>query len=362
MTSRTSNSRLRPKRVGTASVADVIAENMRTLAVAATEHHYQAVPSLQRFGARGRARCIEDTEFHLEFLIESINAGSVAQFVNYCGWVKILIHHRGIDVSYFSENLYHLRSELQRKLSEKQFALVSKYIQAGLDALPGLPTDLPSLIAPQSPYSDVANSYLNALLRFQRERATEIVMKAASKGATVQDIYRHIITPAQQEIGRLWQLGKLTVLHEHYCTAATEIVMAELFRHFVAGGPPRDRLLLAFCVEGERHCIALKMFCDLMSIEGWQVLYVGQDTPTSSALHFIQDERPAMVAVSVTFPKNVRSLRTLVKEIRSNPESRDVKILIGGRAASMTLCQSVGADGYAECIGHAVEIAKQLVA
>lgn len=188
------------------------------------------------------------------------------------------------------------------------------------------------------------------------------MLSESSKGTSVKDIYRHIITPAQQEIGRLWQLGKLTVVHEHYCTAATEIVMAELFRHLIPPGPPRDLRIMAFCVEGERHCIGVRMFADLMTLEGWQVQYVGQDTPTSSVLRFISEEKPAVVAVSVTFPKNVRSLEHLIKAIRETPACAAVKILIGGRAASWELCKRIGADGYAESIGDAVEVANRLIA
>jgi len=355
-------SQLRKRTGSPQSAAKVISEDTRAFAIAAVDRQYRAGPELRRYGTYGRARCVEDVEYHLEFLTASLEAGSIAQFVDYCGWAKVLLGSRGIDVSHLIDNLKHLRFILRRKLSKQHFAGASKYLQAGLDALPDLPTDLPSRISPDRPYSDVANLYMNALLRFERERASEIILKTSSKGVSVKDIYRHIITPAQHEIGRLWQLGKLTVAHEHYCTAATEIVMAELFRHLVTPGPPREKRLMAFCVEGERHCIALKMFSDLMSLEGWRVQYLGQDTPTSSAIRFIRQEKPAVVAVSVTFPKNLRSLETLLRQIRSNSDSGQVKVLIGGGAASLDLCRRIGADGYAECIGDAVEVANRLVA
>lgn len=360
MASPASSSKVKKDKASQQSAAQLIADDMSKLALAAVQRQYRAQPSLQRYGARGLARCVEDTEYHLEFLIAALDAGSTSQFVDYCGWAKILLSSRGIDVSHFEKNLTYLHSTLRTRLPKPQFAVVSDYLQAGLDALPTLPTDLPSLIAPERPYSDVANAYLNALLKFDRHRASEIVLQTSSKGASVKDIYRHIITPAQHEIGRLWQLGKLNVVHEHYCTAATEIVMAELFRHLLPPGPQPERRLLSFCVEGERHCVALKMFSDLMSLEGWQVRYIGQDTPTSSAIRFIGEEKPAVVAVSVTFAKNVRSLKALVKEMKANAECKQAKILIGGKAASMELCRRVGADGYAECIGDAVEVANRL--
>jgi methanogenic corrinoid protein MtbC1 len=305
---------------------------------------------------------LEDVHYHLEFLVAAVDAESIAQFVDYCGWAKILLNSRGIEVSHLIDNLQHLRSALKSKLSRKHFAEVEKYLQAGIDALPDLPAELPSEIAAERPYADIANSYLNALLQFDRTRAVNIVLKESSKGTGVKDIYRHIITPAQQEIGRLWQLGKLTVVHEHYCTAATEIVMAELFRHLVPPGPARDLRLMAFCVEGERHCIGVKMLADLMMLEGWQVQYVGQDTPTSSVIRFVCEEKPAIVAVSVTVAKNIKSLESLIQALRANPACAAAKVMIGGRSASMELCKRIGADGYAQCIGDAVEVANRLIA
>ncbi|SRR5579884_13042 len=346
----------------TRSAAEVISENMQALAEATVESHYSSDSRFKRYGAVGRVRCIEDAQYHLEFLVAALEAESIGQFVDYCGWAKILLNSRGIDVSHLIENLEHLRCALKSKLSRKQFSQVAEYLQAGIDALPDLPAHLPSYIAAERPHSEIANAYLNALLRFDRNRAVEIVLKESSRGLGVKDIYRHIITPTQQEIGRLWQLGKLTVVHEHYCTAATEVVMAELFRHLVPSGAPRELRLMAFCVEGERHCIGLRMFADLMSLEGWQVQYVGQDTPTSSVLRFIAAEKPAVVAVSVSVAKNVRSLTDLIQAVRAHPECSRVKVLIGGRAAGTELCKRVGADGYAECIGDAVELANRLVA
>jgi methanogenic corrinoid protein MtbC1 len=343
------------------AAAEVIAENISVLAAAGVEQQYQAESLWKRYGNRGRARCIEDTEYHLEFLIEALNAASVQQFVDYCGWAKVLLTSRGIDVAHLIQNLKHIQAALKSKLSKQQFALADTYLSAGLKALPALPATLPSFISSERPYAEIANAYLQSLLLFDN-RASDIVLKASNDGASVKDIYRHIITPAQHEVGRLWHLGQLTVAHEHYCTAATEVVMAELFRHLVMSSPPRERRVMCFCVEGERHCIGLKMFAHLLTLEGWACNYIGADTPTSSAIQLISKEKPALIAVSVTFPKNVRSLENLIRELRARPESDKMKVLIGGRATSSELCRRVGADGYAENIGDAVDVADRLVA
>ena len=358
------NLQMRPvaKPTATYVAAETIANKMREFASESVKRHYNSDTSLQRYGVGGRARCVEDAEYHLEFLVTALHAESVDQFVDYCAWAKILLHSRNIGVSHLIENLKHLGSVLKSKISKREWSVVSKYLQAAITALPDLPTDLPSRIAPERPFADAANAYLAALLHFQRDRASEIVLRESSKGTSVKDIYRYIITPVQQEIGRLWQLGKLTVVHEHYCTAATEIVMSELFRHLVPSRAGREVRILAMCVQGERHCIALRMFADLMTIEGWQVQYIGPDTPTPSAIRFICEEKPSIVAVSVTFPRNIRYLESFVNALKESRSCNHVKILIGGRATSSELCRRIGADAYAECIGDAVEIANRLIA
>jgi methanogenic corrinoid protein MtbC1 len=344
------------------SAADAISDGIQDFAAAVVDRQYKSQPDLRRYGMRGRARCVEDTEYHLEFLIEALNAGSIRQFVDYCAWAKILLSSRGIGLSDLAENFNHIHAVLKSKLTEPPFVLANAYVLAGLEALPQLPTELPPFISSDRPFADIANAYLQAMLLLDRKRASEIVLKASASGVSVKDIYRNVITPAQHEVGRLWQTGQLTVAHEHYCTAATEIVMAELFRQLVIPSPPHKRRIMCFCVEGERHCVGLKMFADLMSLEGWDSTYIGQDTPTSSAIQFISREKPRVIAVSVTFMKNVRSLENLIRKLRDRPEGESTKVLIGGRATSSELCRRVGADGFAENIGEAVEVANRMVA
>lgn len=59
------------------------------LASAATESHYRSEQSFERYGARGHARCVEDAQYHLGFLLVALEAESITQFIDYCGWAKI---------------------------------------------------------------------------------------------------------------------------------------------------------------------------------------------------------------------------------------------------------------------------------
>lgn len=69
---------------------------------------------------------------------------------------------------------------------------------------------------------------MNALLGGYRRAAGQLVFDAAERGEPVCELYLHVFQPALREIGRLWQLNKIGVAQEHFCNAATQIVMSQL--------------------------------------------------------------------------------------------------------------------------------------
>lgn len=62
-----------------------------------TEALYARHPELeQRFGARGRQVCREDTGHHLDYLQAAIDTGESAPFLNYARWLADILEHRGV--------------------------------------------------------------------------------------------------------------------------------------------------------------------------------------------------------------------------------------------------------------------------
>jgi methanogenic corrinoid protein MtbC1 len=65
------------------------------------------------------------------------------------------------------------------------------------------------------PYADLARSYMEALLRGDRQTASRLVMEAVENGVSVRDIYLHVLHVSRREIGRLWQLNRISVAPKH---------------------------------------------------------------------------------------------------------------------------------------------------
>lgn len=209
--------------------------------------------------------------------------------------------------------------------------------------------------------SILAVQYLNALLRKDRHTASRIILEATERDIPVKDIYLHVFQPVQYEIGRLWQLNRISVADEHYCTAATQLIMSQLYP-LIFSSRKKGRSLIATCVNSELHEIGIRMVADFFELDGWDTYYFGANTPTESIIQAIIQHKASLLAVSATITFNVDKVRELIEAVRAEELCRQVKIILGGHPfnADAELWQKVGADGCAADARQAVLLGNEL--
>lgn len=210
--------------------------------------------------------------------------------------------------------------------------------------------------------SDLATNYLDALLRGRRDEASRLVISAVESGTSVKTIYMDVFQPVLREIGRRWQVNKVSVAQEHYCTAATQLIMGQLYPYFRIA-PINGKRLVVTCVGGELHEVGARMVADTFEMEGWDSYFLGANTPSSSILSAVVERKADILAVSVTIHYNVEAARNLIGEIRRSPDARNLKILVGGRPflVAPNLWTTVGADAFAPDAEQGTALAARLV-
>jgi MerR family transcriptional regulator, light-induced transcriptional regulator len=337
--------------------------NIQAIAKAITAKTFSRRPELRkRFGKRGMLKCEQDALYHLHYLSEAIANNSPQMFVDYVGWAKIMLISRGIDPADLREHLEEMSHVLRSKAPPKCQKIFVEVITFALAQLPILPEALSGFIDAAKPFADVAESYLRSLLLLNREEGISFILRKVESGLPLGDLFRYVIDPVQQEVGRLWQENKITVLQEHYCTAATEMLIARLRRSFV--GVPRAVTALTLCPAGEEHSLGIKMFSDLLESDGWKVDFIGSKCPISDVLKHIKVHATDLVAISVATPLNLAGAKQLIKEIRSLSLEHAPSIMVGGAVlkSKPDLLKYLAADAAPSDITEGVEIANRLVA
>jgi len=340
----------------------LIYDNIDALAREAVRCQYRLEKGVwQKYGAAGRKKALEDARYNLAFLAEALMAEEPVLFVEYVKWLKILFEGLG-----FAENSFFLTIDCTfesaaTKLTDNDRALLESYRTEVLRSLSscGHPA---SFIGGTGILNQIAIKYLDLLLKRDRQAALALIKEAVDTGTPIGDIYLGVFQPVQREVGRRWQTGSLNVAEEHYVTAATQMVMSQLYPRIFAT-PRRGYRLLATTVGGEYHEMGIRMVADLFELNGWDTYFLGASTPDRSMIDAVSEWKPDIVAVSATMTFNVSQAAGLIATLRQAENGCRPGIIVGGLPFNVAdgLWRKLGADGYAADGRQAVILAEHLI-
>lgn len=210
--------------------------------------------------------------------------------------------------------------------------------------------------------SGLKEIYLEHLLEARRRTACASVVQEVEAGFPVSAAYLHVIQPAMYTVGKMWQNNEIDVTTEHYCTAATQLLMAQLFPY--ALGQPRNGLsMVGCCLGSELHELGMRMVCDFFEFSGWDTYFTGAVTPGDDIVRAIAAREPDLVCLSATMFTGIPQVRDVVHALRQRMKDRAPKVMAGGLAFMVNpeLWRVVGADGTARNAPQAVATASALL-
>jgi methanogenic corrinoid protein MtbC1 len=103
------------------------------------------------------------------------------------------------------------------------------------------------------------------------------------------------------------------------------------------------------------------MVADVLESAGWDVRFLGTDTPAAGVLHAIQEHDADVLGISATMFFNIPQVRRLILEARALSRP-NLRIILGGSAFRATpgLYRELGAVGVALDVRAALRLAATL--
>lgn len=212
------------------------------------------------------------------------------------------------------------------------------------------------------PHAELAACLLDTILCGRRPESLKIITDAIAGGVSIGEIYLDVFQPLLREVGRLWQLSELSVAHEHYCTAAVQLLMGQLSAHVF----DTDRIghtVLTSCVGNELHEVGLRMVADFFEMAGWDSHFLGANVPAKDLLRMLHETDAEALCLSVSTATHIVTAREVISVVASAAPVSEVKFIIGGLPFNRhpDLWQRLGVDGYAANARDAVQLAERLV-
>jgi len=309
-----------------------------------------------------KSKSLRDIHYHLDYLTEAIATSNPELFSEYIAWVSTLFSKLKLAKNVLELTLACTEEALKEHFNHEEFAVVKEYLDLATEKLRKGIQMPPIFINPHLPLGGLAKEYLDALLRADRQAASRMIIEAVSSGTPIKDIYMHVFQKSQHEIGRLWQLNEVSVAQEHYCTAATQLVMSQLYPYLFSESK-NGKKMIATSIGGELHEIGMRMVADFFEMDGWDTYYIGANTPNQSIIQTLEENEAQLLGISATLTPHISAVENLISQIRSTEFGKNVKILVGGYPFNIAprLWEDIGADGYGRDANEAVSIAKTLI-
>jgi len=343
--------------------AAVIYRSARTLAASAVARQLDRSPDVVANYAKGPGDLVLDTEVRLGYLAEALAADRDELFFEQLAWLKVLCVSRGLASEVLRENIECMRAELVDRLPERVVDRVAKLMESALAYLDAAPDEVETYLAEDSPHIALAQRFLLAVLEARESDAIALVLDAADSGVGIEDLFEHVVHRVQREVGRMWQMGEVTIAEEHYCTGIVTRLLALLPARQMPEAANGRRVLTA-AVSNESHVIGIQMVSVAFEEKGWSVVPLGANTPASAIVAAVRDFGCDVIALSVTTVLYVRQTAELIAALRADPLTAETPILVGGQPfqTSRDLWQVVGADGCASTAHECPSIAEQILA
>lgn len=341
--------------------ARVIESQKRWLSETAVELLYRR--DMKNLGTVNRPNFQERVcaiESHLSHLAATLEIHAPDLFMDYAAWATRFLVGQNTRTHLLPDVLAVLADVIDERLPTAIAHHAGKVLRAAIQKAEETEVTIPSFLHKDAYLAALAEEYHEYLLHGYRCRAAFLIRDALQVGISVPDIYDFVIKPCLYEAGRLWQLNQITVGQGNFYTAASEMVLSQLYLQY--DGPRRERQrLVGAAVGAERHDIGLRMLVDTFEGAGWQGYYLGAGLPVESIVKAVVDQRADLVAISTTITAHLPEVVRLIEQIRRfAPEA---KILAGGRPflISPNLWQKVGADGSAPTPQAALQLVSGMV-
>jgi DNA-binding transcriptional MerR regulator len=134
---------------------------------------------------------------------------------------------------------------------------------------------------------------------------------------SVEFALSEVLIPYLHELGERWAAGTVTVAQEHFASNLVRGRLVGLAQDWGAGG---HSSAVAACLPGEAHDLGLVMLGLLMARRGWQVTFLGADTPLDSLESAVGTLRPSLVVLATydadVFHAHAEAIARLAGETR----------------------------------------------
>ncbi len=346
------------------AAARIYSENKQELldAINKTTHGIAEITTL--IGRNPLQMMYDNHRNHIELMANVMLFGEYTLLAEHLPWVYRAYHSQGFSFDYFPVQfqawISAVNTLLPRPIAEEIRAIYHWMLEVHTTSIElSLAPEPTNTVVPEA-WQEYKQRFLKSLLDGNNHLCLSIAQEALiANHNDLLALYRHLIQPAMTDIGLLWENGKINVAQEHL--ASTMVIRILTLIQFDLSPPkPHRGLALVTAAPNEFHEIGASMVANALEQDGWDVCYLGANTPAADLLKLLHENPTQLLCISVAMAFNLERLKTLITTIHADTRLKQLKIMIGGHAfaALPQLAKQFQVDGLANDCSQAVQLAR----
>ena len=198
-----------------------------------------------------------------------------------------------------------------------------------------------------------------AIERGDRVTATRITQETVDAGLD-PSVTLGAMTEAMEVIGQRFSRAEIFVPEMLISARAMKEATAILEPVLTVAGMRPEHTAVIGTIEGDLHDIGKNLVGMMWKGANFEVVDLGVNVTAERFVEAAREHRASLVGISALLTTTMTGMRGVVAAIRA-ADLPEVKVIVGGAPVTREFAASIGADGYAEDAGSAVDVAKQAV-
>ncbi len=193
-------------------------------------------------------------------------------------------------------------------------------------------------------------------------RVKELVKKAIDQGIAPVEVLEKGLRPSMEEVGQKFE--RLEIFLPGMMKAADAMKAGiEILQPYLGSddGDVQKGLILLGTVEGDVHEIGKNIVRIMLEGVGFKVVDLGYDVPVLSFADKVKEHEPDIIGMSALMTTTMVHMPRVINALQERDLRKKVKVIVGGAPVLPDWAEEIGADGYGENAGEAVNLVKRLI-
>lgn len=201
----------------------------------------------------------------------------------------------------------------------------------------------------------------DAIIKGDNTVSKEIAEKLIADGVKATEVLNEGLVPGMNVVGVKFKANEMYIPEVLIAARAMHAAMDIIKPLLAEAGAELKGTVLVGTVQGDLHDIGKNLVCMMLEGGGFSVVDAGVDITADQFVAKAKESGAKVLGLSALLTTTMPGMKEVITALKADPDTADVKVMVGGAPLTQEYADSIGAAGYAADASSAVDLATELM-